>query len=269
MIIGVIGANGFVGRSLCNKFIAELHDVFAFYHVNKSSIPSGCKIFSIDDIPDVNFDYLYISIGSHGLTHQDYLDQYSFLEKILKNIIFTNVIFISSVEVFGKNTRVINSESCYNQPSLYGLSKISQEFLIKSCKNFLIIRPTYIYGPGMNNNSLIPIWSKNAVEKKEILIFGDGKREQDYLFIDDLVELCFLVTNYEVMGNSIIAATGNSVSNYDLAKLIAGNIPNTAIKFVGQDNSSSVKFDISETVQIYNWTPKTDVKEGILKLLKK
>lgn len=269
MKIGIIGANGFIGSSLCKMYINKGYEVFAFYNQNTNAIPDGCKIFSIESIPDINFDYVLISIGSHGLNHKDYLNQYSFLERLLNKIKFIKIIFISSVEVFGKNHDVINQQSSFVQPSIYGQSKLSQEFLVKSFNNFLIIRPTYIYGTGMNQNSLIPIWSKFANEKREIIIFGDGQRKQDYLHIDDLTNLCFLATITEKETNNIIiAATGNSVSNYEIAKEISDNIPNTIIKFKGDDKTSSLKFDVCETQLLYGWKPKISIKEGIYEYIK-
>lgn len=268
MKIGVIGANGFIGRSLCRKYLEEDHEVFAFYNQNKASIPSGCQLFSIQNIPDVRLDNLIISIGGHGLKHQDYLYQYSFLENILHKINFNKLIFISSVDVYGKNKDKISPTSAFMQPSMYGQSKLAQEFLVKSFENHLIIRPTYIYGPGMNQNSLIPIWSKFAKEKNEIIIFGDGKRKQDYLFISDLTELCVLATKSNKHSDIIIAATGTSVSNHELAMAIAQNIPNTVINFRGEDKAHSLKYDISDSKNKYGWNPKIFIKEGILNYLK-
>lgn len=268
MKVGILGANGFIGSSLCKKFVKLDQEVFAFYNCNKKNISKGCQAFSIDNLPDVTLDYLFISIGGHGLKHQDYISQYIYLEKILNKIKFINIIFISSVEVYGRNSNSINSKSYYDLPSIYGQSKLSQEFLIRSFENFLIIRPTYIYGLGMNQNSLIPIWSKVAREKNEIVVFGNGKRKQDYLFIDDLIDLCVLATTNKIINETIIAATGKSISNSKLAHEIAQNIPNTIINFKGVDNAHSSQFNIDETKQLYGWIPKISIKEGISNYLK-
>ena len=53
MKIGVVGANGFVGRSLCEKFISKGLDVVAFYNRDSSLIPEKCQKYSVSEILSV------------------------------------------------------------------------------------------------------------------------------------------------------------------------------------------------------------------------
>ncbi len=263
MNVGILGANGFVGRSLCLKYLNENSNVYAIYHKNSSLIPKGCSLISIDLAHNFDFDYLVIAIGGHGSTYQEFLNQYLFLDSIIKNYKYNKIIFISSVEVYGKNKNSISVESCFNNPSGYGVSKISQEFLIKSVPNYTIIRPTYLYGIGMNENSLIPIWINKAKSEKEIVVYGEGNRKQDYLHIDDLSQLCWLSTLSNENKNAIIAASGKSVSNFEVATEICKKVPDSIVKFFGEDNTESSYFDISHTQKKYNWTPKLAIKDWL------
>ena len=262
MKIGVIGANGFIGSKLCLKYLSEKHDVLAFFNQNKSSIPKDCILCPPGNLPKSYIDCLIVCIGSHSLSYRQYLDQYLYLNTIINELNFNKIIFISSVEVYGKSNDIIKIDSPHNQPNTYGMSKLAQEFLIRSCERYSIIRPTYIYGPGMNGNSIIPIWINSALSKKEIIVFGQGNRKQDYLHIDDFTELCSLVTANN-QNNTIIAATGKSISNLYLAKEISGNINGTVIKYQGQDTAGSFKYDISGTHEIYGWVPKISIENGL------
>lgn len=256
MKIGVVGANGFVGRSLCLKYLSENNTVFAFFHRNFSSIPKGCLIESIDSVFNQNLDCLVIAIGGHNSTQQEFLDQYLLIDFIIKHFKYDKIIFISSVEVYGRSKNSISIDNCFNNPSIYGLSKICQEFLISSVPNYTIIRATYLYGNGMDGNSLLPIWINKAKNEKEIIVFGDGKRSQDYLHVDDLSQLCWLSTKSDKKNIIIIAASGESISNVEIANEISNNVSDSVVKYFGEDTTPSSQFDISYTQKSYDWNPK-------------
>jgi UDP-glucose 4-epimerase len=263
MKIGVVGANGFVGRSLCSKFLSEQNTVFAFFHKFSELIPKKCLLIHIEADFNEKLDCIVIAIGGYNCNYQQYLEQYLLIEKIIRTIKFDKIIYISSVEVYGRNKKIISVNCCFNNPNAYGLSKICQEFLIKSVEDYTIIRPTYLFGNGMNQNSLLPTWINMAKDKLDIVVYGDGKRKQDYLHIDDLTELCWLSILNDVRNSVVIAATGESVSNDEIAKEISNNASNSHVKYSGVDNTESSQFDISFTQELFNWTPKNSVKKWL------
>lgn len=269
MKIGIMGANGFVGRSLCLKYLNENNIVFAFYHKNSSSIPKGCLVIPINEAHQHQLDCLVISIGGHNSTYAEFLDHYLVLDFAIKNFKYNKIIFISSVEVYGKNEDVISVESSFNNPSIYGLAKIGQEFLIRSTTNFTIIRPTYLFGTGMNENSLLPMWINKAKNEKEIVVYGTGKREQDYLHIDDFAQLCWLATLNTISNNTVIAASGESITNATLAKDISHNVSGCVVNYIGQDNASSYLFDVSNTKKVYDWSSKITIKDWLKEVFDK
>ena len=264
MNIGVIGANGFLGRTLCEKFLENPNvNVYGIYNRSSSEIPLGVHKISSDIKMNIKFNVLIIAIGSHSCGYIDYINHYNFIQKVINNYIYVKIIFISSVEVYGKHTDIINLNSSFNNPSVYGTSKICQEFLIRSLKNYTIIRPTYLYGNGMNIDSLLPIWTNNAKFKKEVVVYGDGMRKQDYLHVDDLCELCLSVLD-STKNDTLIAASGNSVTNIDIANTIANCLNGVEIKFFGEDLTPSSSFDISKTRRDYNWKPKKNIEEWLI-----
>jgi UDP-glucose 4-epimerase len=262
MRIGILGANGFLGSNLCKKYLSDGNEVFAFYHHNRNLIPEGCKVLPYQKISGSALDCLIISIGGYDGSHNNYLDQYQLLYNVVKNEGFKKIVFFSSTEVYGAHTMPIQVNTCFNAPKTYGLAKLAQEFLIKSCARFSIIRPTYIYGSGMKRNSLIPIWVEQALKHKEFSVFGDGQRLQDYLHIDDLCNLCKEVSNSD-LNDVILAASGISTSNKQVAEHIRNMVLGSNIKYIGTDVSPSFQFDISKTIEAYNWKPKKTLGEGL------
>lgn len=253
MNVGIVGANGFVGRALCLKFLEENKKVYAFYNVRKNKIPAGCELVASNKRSEITLDYLFVTIGSHSCTHHQFIDQLFILKQLIENISYKTVVFISSTEVYGCHDVQINEDSGFNIPKVYGLSKIANEFLIKSLESYIIIRPTYLYGDDMNKNSLLPFWINKAKKDKVITIYGDGSRKQDYLHINDFVDLCWKVTNTERTNDIIVAATGKSLSNFEVAQFICNNIKGVAIKFFGEDNSASSFYDVSHAKLSYLW----------------
>lgn len=263
MKIGIIGSNGFVGRSLCSKYLIEKCTVYAFYNQKNDIIPDGCILVSLEADFTINLDCLIIAIGGHSGDYKDYLDQYLLIQNIIKKIKFHKIIFISSVQVYGVSKNKISINTCFNNPNLYGLSKITQEFLICSLPNYIIIRPTYLYGEGMNENSLLPIWINKVKNQKDIIIFGDGNRKQDYLHINDLTQLCWLATIKIKKNIKIIAASGLSFSNKELAEQIISNFSISKIEYSGEDKTVSSTFDISFTKKTLGWIPKYSIKNWL------
>ncbi|MDB9913110.1 NAD(P)-dependent oxidoreductase [Flavobacteriaceae bacterium] len=267
MIIAVVGANGFVGSNLCKRYLKNGDTVNAIFNNKKELIPKGCSLHTVENLPESDIDFLFIAFGGHGCTHQQYLEQYLLINQIIKKLNFSKIIFISSIEVYGKHNDIISIDSSFKQPSMYGISKMTQEFLISSCDNYSIIRPTYIYGLGMKENSLIPFWKKTAKDNNEIIVYGSGNRRQDYIHIDDLIELCVLTTKSK--NNTIIAASGFSISNIDLAKIISKYFYDIKISLKGEDLSSSYSFDITHTKETTSWYTKIPFEEGLKEYLSK
>jgi UDP-glucose 4-epimerase len=264
--VGVIGSNGFVGRNLCSEFLKTNDSVFAFFNHDRKLIPNGCIIQSINKPFNRRLDVLIFCIGNHGSTHSDYIKQLTLLSRIVRKVEFSKIIMISSIAVYGNHNNVIHYKSCYNNPGLYGVAKLAQEFIIMQCSSYAIIRPTYLYGNGMANNSLMPTWISNAIKEKKIDVYGNGLRKQDYLHINDLTSLCRHAAN-DNTNNTVIAATGKSITNLQLANEISQLIPNVGINFAGEDTAPSFEFDITNTTETYNWQPKVSINDGLMRLI--
>ena len=259
MKIGIVGANGFVGRHLCSKFLKQGCTVYAIVHNTSSNIPAGCVVSPIGNLSKVKFDYLFIAIGNHSQTIEQYTKQLIVLQSIIK-LKYKKIIYVSSTAVYGRHNDIINVNSSYNNSSLYGYSKLAEELLIKSTGKYSIIRPTYIYGPGMNVNSLLPNWINAANKHKKITVLGNGSRIQDYIFIDDLIDLCDIVAKNDNDNSTILAATGISISNHDLAILISKFYSDVNIQLFDTDNTPSFEYDITNQ---FNWIPKYSIHDGL------
>jgi GDP-L-fucose synthase len=138
----------------------------------------------------------------------------------------------------------------------YALAKISGlkycEYLnIQYGTDFISLMPTNLYGPNDNyhpeHSHVLPALIRRFHEAKvnghnEVTCWGDGSPLREFLYVDDLANLCvFLMNNYS--GNETInAGTGKEISIKDLTELVA--------KVVGYEGE--IKWDTSRP----NGTPR-------------
>lgn len=263
----VVGANGFLGKALTIKLEKEGYSVTAVYNKNSSNIVAGMDKISIRDFLNTEnqHDYIILSLGNYLSTHSDLIEINDSIYKIMKNNQNAKIIFISSTNVYGIHERMIHVNSSYNSPALYPFSKLAGEFLVSSHKKHIILRMTYLYGKGLDNKSFLPNIIDKAKLTGQIVLFGDGSRKQDYLHIDDAVDLC--IASLKSDGNGVfLGASGVSVSNYEIAQIISQKY-NSEILLTGVETGSSFYFDIENTKTNLNWVPKVSIKQGVNEML--
>jgi len=263
----VIGANGFLGGALVKKLISENQNVIAVYNLHFDKIDSRAKILNKEEFLNstIEVDYIYFLGGNYLNSHNQLLEINFDLYKYINIYPFAKHIYISSTNVYGTHSTDIKENSSFNNPSLYAQFKLSGEFLVSSLKNYSIIRLTYLYGPGITNTSFLPTIIKQAKEKLEININGDGERYQDYLYIEDAVDFIFL-TSIRSESQIYLAATGTKTTNKEVAYLIA-NFTGCKVNFIGKEHASSYRFNPIKSLTTLNWKPKIKFKKGLLKML--
>lgn len=117
----------------------------------------------------------------------------------------------------------------------YALAKISGlkycEFLNRQYgTDYISVMPTNLYGPNdnyhMEHSHVLPALIRRFHEAKinkldSVTCWGDGSPLREFLYVDDLAELCvFLMNNYS--GNETVnAGTGKEITIKDLTKLVA------------------------------------------------
>lgn len=176
-------------------------------------------------------------------------------------------------------------ESCLLTSSLeqtneaYALAKISG---LKYCEylnrqygtDYISVMPTNLYGPNDNyhpeHSHVLPALIRRFHEAKvsgakSVTCWGDGSPLREFLYVDDLANLCiYLMNNYS--GNETVnAGTGKEISIRNLTEIVAG-----IVGFKGEilwddtkPNGTPRKLlDISKSKSL-GWTYKTDLEEGI------
>ena len=161
----------------------------------------------------------------------------------------------------------------------YALAKISGlkycEFLNKQYgTDYISVMPTNLYGPNDNyhpeHSHVLPALIRRLHEAKinnqsEVVCWGDGTPLREFLYVDDLAELCvFLMNNYS--GNETInAGTGKEITIKDLVNLVAKVVGyNGIIRWdTSKPNGTPRKLlDVSKATKL-GWKYKTELEDGI------
>ena len=161
----------------------------------------------------------------------------------------------------------------------YALAKISGlkycEFL--NCQygtDYISVMPTNLYGPNDNyhptHSHVLPALIRRFHEAKasgaeSVTCWGDGSPLREFLYVDDLANLCvFLMNNYS--GNETVnAGTGKELTIKELTELVAKVVGYTGeIKWdPSKPNGTPRKLlDVSKATAL-GWTYKTELEDGI------
>ena len=161
----------------------------------------------------------------------------------------------------------------------YALAKISGlkycEFLNRQYgTDYISVMPTNLYGPNDNyhpeHSHVLPALIRRFHEAKEsgaevVTCWGDGSPLREFLYVDDLANLCvFLMENYS--GNETVnAGTGKELTIKALTELVAKTVGYEGrIEWdTTRPNGTPRKLlDVSKAAAL-GWTYKTELEEGV------
>ena len=120
----------------------------------------------------------------------------------------------------------------------YALAKISG---LKYCEylnrqyhtDFISVMPTNLYGPGDNyhppHSHVVPALIRRFHEAKlagleEVTCWGDGSPLREFLYVDDLADLCVFLMNHYSGSETVNAGTGRELTIRELTTLVAETV---------------------------------------------
>ncbi|MBO6138280.1 MAG: GDP-L-fucose synthase [Lachnospiraceae bacterium] len=161
----------------------------------------------------------------------------------------------------------------------YALAKISGlkycAYLKRQYKaDYISVMPTNLYGPGDNytpeRSHVLPALIRRFHEAKingdaKVVCWGDGSPLREFLYVDDLAELCvFLMENYDGE-ETVNAGTGKELTIRELAEKVAATVGYSgSIEWdTSKPNGTPRKLlDVSKAAAL-GWRYKTELDDGI------
>ncbi|HTD23682.1 MAG TPA: dTDP-glucose 4,6-dehydratase [Terriglobales bacterium] len=181
---------------------------------------------------------------------------------------------ISTDEVYGSaGTKDSFTEDQILDPrSPYSASKAAADHLVNAYIHTygisaITLRCTNNYGPYQFPEKLIPLMIANAIEGKQLPVYGDGMQERDWLYVEDYCRAIAFVLERGKPGDVYNVSSGSPTPNLVVIKTILKMLgkPESLIRFVtdrpGHDRRYSL--DSSKLRRELAWKPEVGFEEGI------
>ena len=140
--------------------------------------------------------------------------------------------------------------------------------------DFISVMPTNLYGPGDNyhptHSHVVPALIRRFHEAKlagleEVTCWGDGSPLREFLYVDDLADLCVFLMNHYSGSETVNAGTGRELTIRELTTLVA-----ETVGYKGRITWDTTKpngtprklLDVSKATRL-GWTAKTSLREGL------
>ncbi|MDO7975773.1 dTDP-glucose 4,6-dehydratase [Oceanotoga teriensis] len=196
----------------------------------------------------------------------------------------TKFIQISTDEVYGSlelNEKPFTENNLIDPHSPYSASKAAADMIVKSYYDTYkmpinITRCSNNFGPNQHEEKLIPKVIKNAINKKPIPVYGDGKQIRDWLYVEDHCKAIEMVLKNAKSGQIYNIGDQTEKTNIELIKTIINylnkkdsNIDTDLIQYVkdrpGHDkryaiNSNKIKKDL-------NWQSSKNFDKNLYKTI--
>ena len=176
-------------------------------------------------------------------------------------------------ESYWGNVNPIGSRSCYDEGKRCA-ETLFFDYFRQHNLHIKVGRIFNTYGPRMrpDDGRVISNFIVQALQGKDITIYGDGSQTRSFCYVDDLIEVIIKLMNTE-KGFTGPVNLGNpfEFSILELAEIII-DLTNSKSKLIfndlPQDDPKQRQPDITLAKEKLNWEPKIQLKEGLTKTIK-
>lgn len=300
-MIGIYGANGFIGRHLVAKLVQRGEPVRAVSRRFDASFTEslGKKVEFVEadfkqplamasSLQGVDTVVQLISTSSPGLGNnyavadiqENVLPHIEFLQACARIGVRRYVFVSSGGTVYGPDAPVPTPETSPTNPiSSHGLTKLVVEKYIQMHAHvddldYVILRVANPFGPGQEfrkNQGLVPALIERWRTNQSVTILGRGQARRDYVFVGDVVEAIEAVLT--VPGRPRLTlnigggGTHSVVEVIETIEEITGHSFEREYVAARETDVDVSSLDISRAREVLGWAPRTALEKGIRKIL--
>jgi dTDP-glucose 4,6-dehydratase len=192
---------------------------------------------------------------------------------------------VSTDEVYGSlgAEGLFREDTPYRPNSPYSASKAASDHLVRAYNKTFSLPVTISncsnnYGPYQFPEKLIPLIVLNALEGKQLPVYGDGKNVRDWLYVEDHCEAIWTIMKSGRTGETYNIGGNAEMENISIVQMICdildeikpaadGKPRRQLITFVkdrpGHDRRYAI--DFAKLKKELGWTPKESFKSGLRK----
>jgi dTDP-glucose 4,6-dehydratase len=294
----ITGAAGFIGSHLCDKFIKEDYHVIGMDNLITGSLDNIKHLFPLENFefyfhdvtkfvhipgkldnilhfasPASPIDYLNIpiqtlkvgSLGTHNLLGLAKDKKARFLIASTSEIYGDPDVHPQKEEYWG-NVNPIGPRGVYDEAKRF-MEAITMAYHTYHRLDIRIVRIFNTYGPRMrlNDGRALPEFFSQAINSKNITIFGDGSQTRSFCYIADQVDGIYkLLLSKYVFPINIGNPDEITIKEFaeEIIKLTGTN-QKIVYKKLPTDDPKQRQPDISKAKSILGWEPKVNRAEGL------
>ncbi len=299
----ITGGAGFVGSHLCERFLAEGHEVLCVDNLITGALANVEPLrrnphFSfirhdishplevegpVDNIlhfasPASPVDYLNHpiptlkvgSLGTHNTLGLAKLKQARFLLASTSEVYGDPEQHPQREEYWG-NVNPIGLRGCYDEAKRFA-EAITMAYHRFHGVNTHIVRIFNTYGERMrlDDGRVLPNFIGQALRGEPLTVYGNGSQTRSFCYVADLVEGIYRLL-FADFHEPVNLGNPNEVTILDFAKEIlqlTGSKSSIANKPLPADDPKVRRPDISRARQLLNWEPKIDRHEGLVRTVR-
>lgn len=198
------------------------------------------------------------------------------LLELAKKYKIKKLVHSSSAAVYGDEPEQPKKISHKPMPKTpYGITKLDGEYYCQMYSEqfgvpAVSLRYFNVFGPRQNPKSqyaaAIPIFVNNALQNKDITIYGDGNQTRDFIFVKDVVRANILAAESNISKGVFNAATENTVTIKETAQKII-ELTNSKSKIIfAEERAGDIKHsqaEITETRIQLGFKPEFSFEDGL------
>ena len=194
---------------------------------------------------------------------------------------------ISTDEVFGALGPAdppFTEATAYDPRSPYSASKAASDHLARAWFHtyglpIMVSNTCNNYGPWQFPEKLIPLVTLNALEGRELPVYGDGSNVRDWLFVEDHAAALVRVAEHGVPGATYAIGARQPRSNLDVVRAICAHLDRVApdpagprarlIRFVPDRPGHDFRYEIdpAATEAALGWRAPHDFETGLARTI--
>lgn len=301
----VTGGLGFIGSNLVQRLVQAGANITA---IDACFPDQGANLFNVKEVLD-EMVLVVTDIGSVDEISSYIVDQdivfnlaactshigslHNPLQDLERNCV-SQLRFLNALCELSPQTRIIytGSRSQYGSPvympvdeehplkpvDINGVHKTTVEeyhrLFHELCKlRYTSLRLTNIYGPRHqmhhDGQGFLNWFIRQGLTGQDICVFGDGKQERDFLYVDDVVEALMLVAREDrCEGRVFNLVSGITISVAEAAEAVT-SLTGTSWRCAPYppDRSSvepgNIRLDGSRLQKLLGWEPRADFRESL------
>ena len=291
--IYVAGHRGMVGSAICRELARQgYQNIITRTHAELDL----CRQDAVDAFfATEKLEYVFLAaakvggIQANSESPADFMYQNMMLEMNVIHAAWQNgcrkLEFLGSSCIYPRLAPQPMKEDCLLTSSLeetneaYALAKIAG---LKYCAylnkqygtDYISVMPTNLYGPNDNyhpeHSHVLPALIRRFHEAKEacastVTCWGDGSPLREFLYVDDLANLCVFLMNHYRGDETVNAGSGKEISIRELARMVARVVGYSGeiLWDTSKPNGTPRKLlDVSKAAAL-GWQYKTELKDGI------